>query len=229
MRTTPARTRPTLLVATVAALLALGGCSAEPPQTQATVTRGPDVAVDKGAPPSPDVPVSWPLTGVEVTEVADRPALAVKIENPVSVRPQSGLDEADVVWEQVVEGGVTRFVAVYHSAVPQEVGPIRSVRPMDPAIAAPLGGVIAFSGGQPRFVDALADAGLQVVSHDAGDAGFWRRSGRAAPHNVFGDPTRFLEQADSRHTAPPPPQFTFATRPDLATATEGARRPARSR
>ncbi len=143
----------------------------------------------------------------------------MKIENPREVRPQTGLDAADVVWEQVVEGGVTRFVAVFHSAIPAEVGPIRSVRPMDPAITAPLRGVIAFSGGQPGFVRALADAGLQVVSHDAGDAGFYRTSGRSAPHNVFGDPERFLGQADAGHAAPPGPQFRFARRPDLATAT----------
>ena len=47
-----------------------------------------------------------------------RPALAVKIENSSEARPQTGLDQADVVWEQVVEGGISRFVAVYHSQVP---------------------------------------------------------------------------------------------------------------
>ena len=85
---------------------------------------------------------------------ARRPALAVKIENSVDARPQSGLNAADVVWEEVVEGGITRFVAVYHSTLPPEIGPIRSVRPMDAAIAGPLHGLFAFSGGQGPFVDA---------------------------------------------------------------------------
>jgi Protein of unknown function (DUF3048) C-terminal domain len=79
--------------------------------------------------------------------------------------------------------------------------------------------VIAFSGGQRRFVAALADAGLQVISHDAGDAGFYRTAHRSAPHNLFGDPQTFLDQADAGHSAPPGPQFRFARRPDLATAT----------
>jgi hypothetical protein len=183
------------------------------------VTRAADITVDKVAPPPPVVPLTWPLTGVPTTEVAARPALSVKIENPREVRPQSGLESADVVWEQVVEGGVTRFVAVYHSSIPPEVGPIRSVRPMDPAITAPVGGIIAFSGGQARFVDALAGAGLQLLSNDAGHPGFYRRAGRSSPHNVFGDPARFLAQADAAHSAAPSPLFAVARRPDLATAT----------
>jgi Protein of unknown function (DUF3048) N-terminal domain/Protein of unknown function (DUF3048) C-terminal domain len=219
VRTTARPTRPRLLTAAgLGLLLALGGCSGDPSDAPVPATEAADVAVDKVAPPQPVVPPAWPLTGVVAQDVVNRPALAVKIENPPEVRPQTGLDQADVVWEQVVEGGVTRFVAVYHSVVPAEVGPIRSVRPMDPAIAAPLRGVMAFSGGQPGFVRALADAGLQVVSHDAGDPGFYRTRGRAAPHNVFGTPQTFLAQADAGHQASPPEQFQMARRPDLATA-----------
>ena len=70
---------------------------------------------------------AWPLTGVPADAVADRPALAVKIENSVDARPQTGLTAADMVWEQVVEGGITRFVAVYHSDLPPEIGPVRSI------------------------------------------------------------------------------------------------------
>jgi hypothetical protein len=152
----------------------------------------------------------WPLTGVESGPVAARPALAVKIENSVDARPQTGLNAADMVWEEVVEGGITRFVAVYHSTLPAQVGPIRSVRPMDPAIAAPLHGLFAFSGGQRPFVDAVAGAGLQVLSHDAGAGGFFRLRTRYAPHNVYGDPAAFLAQADPAHLAAPGPQFAIA-------------------
>lgn len=202
----------------LAVVLTLAACSAAPPATPPPVTRGPDVAVEKVAPPEPVVPLVWPLTGVPADEVPERPALSVKIENPRVVRPQTGLEDADVVWEQVVEGGVTRFVAVYHSRIPPRVGPIRSVRPVDPDITAPSGGLVAFSGGQPRFVRALVDAGLQIVSEEEGHAGFWRDPRRAVPHTVFGDPARFLEQADARHSEPPEPQLRTALRPELATA-----------
>ena len=80
------------------------------------------------APPTPPPPVlvPWPLTGVAVEAPPQRPALAVKVENSVAARPQSGLNAADVVWEEVVEGGITRFVAVYHSNLPPDIGPICS-------------------------------------------------------------------------------------------------------
>ena len=148
-----------------------------------------------------------------------RPALAVKIENSGDARPQTGLDQADNVWEEVVEGGISRFVAVFHSQVPAEVGPIRSVRPMDPAIVAPMHGLIAFSGGQPRFVNALKAAGVQTISQDAGAAGFYRKKGVGpAPHNVYGTPQTFWDQANADHTSPPPAQFVIAKQADAATA-----------
>jgi hypothetical protein len=161
--------------------------------------------------------VLWPLTGVEAAEAVQRPALAVKIENSVSARPQSGLGAADMVWEQVVEGGITRFVAVYHSMLPPEIGPVRSVRPMDPGIAGPLRGLFAFSGGQGPFVDGVTAAGLQVVSQESGAAGYYR-TGRAAPHNIYADPAVLLGQADAAHTAPPAPQFVVAEEGQQPTA-----------
>jgi hypothetical protein len=115
-----------------------------------------------------------------------------------------------MVWEEVVEGGITRFVAVYHSSLPDAVEPVRSVRPMDPAVVAPLHGILAYTGGQPPFVDAVADAGVQSVVMDAGDPGFRRDPERSAPHNVIGDPAAFLDQADDDRAAPPPAQFAYA-------------------
>jgi hypothetical protein len=192
-----------------AALTTSVACSAEektPTATSTSATTEPPPP----PPPPPPAPVLWPLTGVESGAVPPRPALAVKIENSVDARPQTGLNSADMVWEEVVEGGITRFVAVYHSTLPAQIGPIRSVRPMDPAIAAPLHGLFAFSGGQRPFVDAIAGAGLQVISQDAGAAGFFRSNTRYAPHNVYGDPAVFLSQANPEHAAAPPPQFGIA-------------------
>jgi hypothetical protein len=142
----------------------------------------------------------------------------VKIENSADARPQTGLNSADIVWEEVVEGGITRFVAVYHSVLPPEIGPVRSVRPMDPAIAAPLHGLFAFSGGQPGYVDAVAAAGLQVLSFDNGTEGFYRIDSRRAPHNVYAAPLSLVSQADADHQAAPGSQFDIATAPDQATA-----------
>ncbi|GEL96761.1 DUF3048 domain-containing protein [Cellulomonas terrae] len=217
-----ARRRPLAFVAlATGAALVLGACSGSPtdPTPVPPVTQAPVIEPAKAAPPAPVVPPRWPLTGVAAAEVAPRPALAIKVENSGEARPQTGLDQADVIWEQVVEGGISRFVAVYQSQVPAEVGPIRSVRPMDPAIAAPLHGLIAFSGGQQPFVQSLKNAGLQIVSMDAGAAGFYRKKGVGpAPHNVYGTPQTFWDQADADHSAVPPTQFVMAKTLEKASA-----------
>jgi hypothetical protein len=124
-----------------------------------------------------------------------------------------------MVWEEVVEGGITRFVAVFQSQVPTEVGPVRSVRPMDPKIVGPMKGLIAFSGGQKAFVDAVAASGLQIFSQDQGAPGFARKKGVGpAPHNVYGTPTTWWSKADANHQASPPEQFVHARTAGQATA-----------
>ncbi|PFG40354.1 Protein of unknown function (DUF3048) [Georgenia soli] len=163
------------------------------------------------SPTPPPEPARWPLTGVVVGDgAAERPALSVKVENSAAARPQTGLEEADIVWEEMVEGGITRFNVAYHSVVPDEVGPIRSVRPMDAAISGPVGGLLAFSGGVPPYIQAASDAGLQILSNDDGDPGFYRTSGRRAPHNVYGSGAEFFAAADDAHRAPPKQQFAYA-------------------
>ncbi|WP_051639749.1 DUF3048 domain-containing protein [Cellulomonas sp. URHE0023] len=224
MPTALIRTRrlPALLVVAAGAMSLLAACSggsSESPTPVADVSQPTVIEPAKGAPPAPAAPPRWPLTGVAATDMPVRPSLAVKIENSGEARPQTGLDEADNVWEEVVEGGISRFVAVYHSKVPAEVGPIRSVRPMDPAIVAPMHGLIAFSGGQPGFVNELKAAGIQTISQDAGAAGFYRKKGVApAPHNVYGTPETFWSQADAEHSATPPTQFVFAKKAESASA-----------
>lgn len=207
--------RPTRLVAlALAGALTLGACSGGEPTPGANAVD----PAQKAKPPTPEGPTVWPLTGVETDEVAKRPALSVKIENSPEARPQTGLEHADVVWEEVVEGGITRFVAVYHSAIPETVEPVRSVRPMDPAIVAPLDGILAYSGAQRPFINAVGAAGTQSVIMDAGDAGFERDPNRSAPHNVIGFPDLLLDQADDERTAPPPAQFAFAGQGGKGTA-----------
>lgn len=204
------------------AVLATGvaGCSAPPapPVTPPPVTVTPTVDAARVAPPEPVVPLVWPLTGVATAEVAQRPAIAVKIENTSQARPQSGLENADVVWETIVEFEVSRLIAVFHSQLPDEIGPIRSVRPMDPLIASPLKGLMVFSGGQQGILNLIYSSSLQPISHDAGAAGLYRVSSRSAPHNVYGSLLTFLQHADADHSAPPVQQFAFALRPTLAAA-----------
>src|SRR5665647_1883874 len=201
-RATMRRLRVVAASISVLATAVVGACSAPPPVT----------------PPPPVVPLVWPLTGVATAEVALRPAIAVKIENTSAARPQSGLESADVVWETIVEFDVSRLVAVFHSQMPAEIGPVRSVRPMDIPIINPLHGLFVYSGGQPGILALVYDSTAQPLSHDAGVDGLYRVSRRAAPHNVYGSLASFVAQADANHSAPPAQQFVFALRPTLASA-----------
>jgi hypothetical protein len=201
-------TSAALLVALVLSTAVACGDEPQQPRASAPTTTAAPTTASPTPTPEPE-PILWPLTGVEVSEPVRRPALAVKIENSVDARPQTGLSAADMVWEQVVEGGITRFVAVFHSSLPPEIGPVRSVRPMDPGIAGPLHGLFAFSGGQPPFVSAVGAAGLQLISQEGGAGGYYR-TGRPAPHNIYADPRALVAQADAAHQANPPRQFAFA-------------------
>jgi len=151
-----------------------------------------------------------PLTGLPLTDQARlaRPALVVKIENAPASRPQSGLDTADVVYEEIVEGGITRFLAVFHSTDAGVVGPVRSLRPSDPDIISPFGGLFAYSGGIPNFIDILRSTpGITDVGVDLLDEGpdkpYSRRAGRSAPNNLYTSTAKLYARAPSTGTRPP--------------------------
>ena len=149
------------------------------------------------------------------------PSLGVKIDNHWDARPQIGLNRADIVFEELVEGGLTRYLGVWHSDVPAEIGPVRSVRPMDPDIITPFGGVIVYSGGQQYFVDLMRATPVENVIFDYDDTGlFDRADDRPGPHDVILDATevmrRFVE------LPPPPVQFAYGTADPLAAPALGA-------
>lgn len=206
------------------ALVAVAGCapatSTSGPQTTVSIKAEPSAAALPPAPEDPRPEVIWPLTGQDAegaTEGAlNRPALAIKIENSAAARPQENLDKADVVVEEYVESGISRLVAVFHSQYPESVGPIRSMRPMDKNIAGPFDGPLVFSGAQGRFIDDAAASGMKLIAQDVGSGGFYRSSGRAAPHNLYGYPQRFAEQSGG--SPAPGEQWEWAFPAETATA-----------
>lgn len=196
-----------VLVTTLSLSVGLSACGGNSDKPAASAEPSTSSSPATTSAPAPQ-PKTWPLNGLEVNgEVG--PAVAVKIENSKEARPQSGLEQTDLVWEELVEGGITRFIAVYNSQLPEGIGPIRSVRPTDSRILSPFGGLVVFSGGQAPFIQAVQDEGLQVISFDAGNAGFYRTKDRKAPHNVYGNLNEFLVQA--KNTDPPATQFIFAS------------------
>lgn len=151
-----------------------------------------------------------PLTGLPLTDQTRlaRPALVVKIENAPASRPQSGLDVADIVYEEIVEGGITRFLAVFHSNDADVVGPVRSLRPSDPDIIAPFGGLFAYSGGIPNFIDVLrktpgiTDVGVDLLD-EGPDKPYTRRAGRTSPNNLYTATSKLYAKAPAAGVNPP--------------------------
>lgn len=176
-------------------------------------------------PPPPPVEVVMPLTGErsEDTDLLARPVLAVKIDNAPQARPQRGLNEADVVFVEPIEGA-TRFLALFHAGDPDEVGPVRSGRLIDADLLVPYAPVLAMSGAYITVEQELV-AALEVV-YGEGIGAQWRREpSRAAPHDLFVDaPSAWEAAAGDAPAADPvwtfaeqvPPEGTDTDRADLS-------------
>jgi hypothetical protein len=146
----------------------------------------------------------WPLTGLPAEGAAPRhPVMVVKIDNSSASTPQVGLSGADLVAEELVEGGSTRLAVFYYSQVPDRVGPVRSMRATDIGLVEPAEAVLVASGGAPPTVRRVKAAGIKVVSE--GGTGYTRDSGRSAPYNLFMD----LPVLARALKAPEPPDNYF--------------------
>lgn len=124
-----------------------------------------------------------PLTGKVLDEQPGHPILAVKIDNSGSAQ-QVGLAKADMVVEELVEGGITRLATFFYSSVPSDAGPVRSMRATDIGIVAPLKAVLVASGGAAPTWKRVREANIRTVSE--GGRGFYRGAG-SAPYNLFVD------------------------------------------
>lgn len=182
---------------------------------------------------TPPPPPVAPLTGLPFTgdaAVLQRPALAVKISNADggrthNARPQAGFNQADVVAEILTEGGVTRFLAIFHSQDAAQVGPVRSFRTSEldllPALGLPL---FAYSGANASFLARLRESGRVVdVGYDAASGAYQRVPGRVRDQSLFTS-TAALWQAGAGQGTPPPPWFAY--REDPAAPPGAGARPA---
>ncbi len=193
---------PRPLVLTLATVLCLGlaaGCSSDD---------------DGGSEARP-----WPLTGIDGYPEGDtRQAITVKIENTSAGRPQLGIGSADIVVQELVEGGLTRLAVMFHSEYPQQAGPVRSMRETDIGLVLPTGGTLAASGGSGSTLAAVDRAGVSTAVE--GDTGFFRDSGRRSPYNVM------LDVAELGASLPPsPPPEAYLPFGDVPEARRGPRLP----
>jgi Protein of unknown function (DUF3048) N-terminal domain/Protein of unknown function (DUF3048) C-terminal domain len=165
----------------VGALLALGGCGQ---------TRTPA--------PSHPPQVRSPFTGEQVASL--NRVLAVKIDNIVYARPQTGLTHADIVYVLPVEGGLSRFLAVFSSGYPRVIGPVRSAREDDLELLRQFGRpAFAYSGATAALLPYIHQT-ARIVDLYAGTAGgYFRGSSRIAPYNLYAHTRQLLRQA--RHAS----------------------------
>lgn len=222
------------IAAGVLLVAACGGGDAADETTVATSTTTTSTTTTTIAPttttiaptttaPEPVELIRLPLTGevvASLSDVPDRPALAVKIDNHPRARPQAGLNEADIVFEENVEG-ITRFAVVFHSRDSDPVGPVRSGRSQDIAILTPIGSpLFAWSGGNAGVRAAIR--GSTLVDLDAGFTdGYYRRNDRGgAPHNLYADTSALWASTPEVYRIPTP-IFTYAE-PDTAPEGEPA-------
>jgi Protein of unknown function (DUF3048) N-terminal domain/Protein of unknown function (DUF3048) C-terminal domain len=184
-----------VVVAAVAAVAAIvfGGATPPPaPRLAQSATPTPTPT------PAKHVLVS-PFTGEPVKSLG--PVLAVKIDNIVYARPQTGLTRADIVYVLPVEGGLSRFLAIFSSHLPSVIGPVRSAREDDLELLRQFGRpAFAFSGAQPQLLPVVERA--RIVDLYAGlVAGYYRDYQRIAPYNLYAHTRKLLAQAKDASTA----------------------------
>jgi Protein of unknown function (DUF3048) N-terminal domain/Protein of unknown function (DUF3048) C-terminal domain len=140
-----------------------------------------------------------PFTGEPVRSLG--PVLAVKIDNIVNARPQTGLSKADIVYVMPVEGGLTRFLAIYSSRFPPVLGPVRSARDDDLQVLRQFGRpAFAYSGAQPHLLPVVEHARI-VDLYDGLVGGYYRDNSRVAPYNLYAHTSQLLAEARGASTA----------------------------
>ena len=223
----PAGGVPTVTVdATAEALLAQLPATLPPPTATPTALPPP---TDTPLPPPTATPTLEPalaeaaaglnpLTGLPTDPATlARVPLTIMIDNHPDAAPQTGLNEADVVYEALAEGGITRFMAIYLSHDPGTVGPVRSARPYYLEWARPFGSMYVHCGGSWEAIDLLKEWGMLTnVDCFNGTMPFWRSDDRVLPHNLYTSTSELWKLAGRKGLAAPSPLPYFLHGPEVA-------------
>ncbi|MDX6234892.1 MAG: hypothetical protein QOH68_4027 [Nocardioidaceae bacterium] len=204
--------RPLFGVAVATCLSVLAGCSGGSSDSAASPSPSPTASPTPS--PEPIAVKTCPLTGRAPTEAQriGRVALAVKIDNVSEARPQAGLDHADLVIEETVEGGLTRLFAVFQCDEAPAIGPIRSARTSDGDLLRLLNGaVFAYSGANPRAIAPVrATSRAELLAWDSTPQYFHHEPGRPSPHDIFSSSRQLLAAGLARNHKLHAPRTVFA-------------------
>jgi hypothetical protein len=143
----------------------------------------------------------WPLTGERVNgSTPKHPVLVAKIDNTASSKPQVGLKKADLVTEELVEGGMTRLAVFYYRHVPDVVGPVRSMRASDIGIVKPAHALVVASGAAGPTIRRLKAA--KVPFYTEGGPGYFRAGDRSAPYNLMVNLNKLAKKVRKKAVVP---------------------------
>ena len=175
-----------------------------------------DISIPQKVEGSHTVTRYWPLTGLKLrsnktAKLAHR-VLVAKMDNTESSRPQVGLSKADMVVEELVEGGLTRLAVFYYSHLPGVVGPVRSMRASDIDVVSPVHASMVTSGGAGKTIARIKAAHIRFYAE--GTKGMYRSTRRAAPYNLFVSLKRVAAVA-KRKPATPPNYLAWGSAKDL--------------
>ena len=163
-----------------------------------------------------------PVNGLKMESNANNKiVIGIKNDNNVRARPQSGPQNADAVFEVLVEGGMTRFINIFYESDTTYHGPIRSARPTDPTVLRPLDGVLVASGATGGLIPEILDMGVPVITDRRPE--YFRISSRKAPHNLYADTYKLKSLAIAKgykKSENPQPLFPWGN-PDVSTWANG--------
>ncbi|HEX5997562.1 MAG TPA: DUF3048 domain-containing protein [Jiangellales bacterium] len=198
------------VVAVVAAAIVLAVLLTRDNDRDVTAPEEPGAGVPSTTEPEAQ-PALEPLTGLVAAEDLAYPAVAVKVSDVRQAHPQLGVDRADIVFAEPIGVSYTRLLAVFHSDLPDLVGPVRSVRPMDAPLLGPMAPVFGNTMGAEwvlDYVDSVADVDNLGTLRVSGSDAYVIDSERPRPDHVFARPAALLELSD--FTAAPEPYFSYA-------------------
>ncbi len=126
-----------------------------------------------------------PFNGQYINEKVLTRAVMVSVENLAAARPQSGLAEADIVYEFLVEGGITRFLPLYWQKIPEKIGPVRSLRPYLIETALSYDALLLHAGASPEGFEMLSEVEVANIDQIYNGNYYWRDRSKRKPHNLY--------------------------------------------
>lgn len=191
-------------------MLLISGCSGSPRQNTPNPVSEPSPA------PAGQTTQQTAQTAPELPAVPELPgALLVMVDNHHQAYPQSGLDKADMVFEILAEGGITRFMALYYHRKADKIGPVRSARYYFVQLAKGLDSPLAHAGGNMDALELIGKIKMKDLDEIYNSADyFWRDNSRNMPHNLYTSTEKLVQGAQDRKlslVAPPvlPAALTF--------------------